>query len=531
MRASIRPAATARLIVAVTVLLALASQSVRGEGVQVAPELASAIAHLAAETGGRDTAAEDVLAVHLTPAGHWQLANRAGEVVTAAGVEEVRRALRTLRRSDAADTAPGARAPHAPGLLLTEEAATRGAALVEQLPATATLRVLTAKSPVRLVRVAAAGKSERLMVQMRPYLLLETSEPASLRETLWQLDRPLDPSAVRLLALEPGASRTLSPQPRREAGSRVLAPDVVDPYALTKAMPALRGQKILIVGRLDRNLLWFQARSGSEQSLLVEDVRKAAVATDVSLVILDTRLPRQPGERTWAYLKVTIPGLDEAMKAPTVGDFYNALAAAHGRMVLRLRTQSADRVRLEARPLDATWGGAGTGAGRVPGAPGEGREADSRPQRSVGAILQDLVTGVTGNVAADGVDMDLRSKRRQLELDSRWLPWLPASLQVSYVLLLSLGLAAWPTASAWWRRLWPPESRSEYRGRLGYVSACVVRWLAFVLVFAPAVAVAAFPWQVARGLADTTRLVLTGRRAGTTTPARPVPPPSPSRPA
>jgi hypothetical protein len=345
---------------------------------------------------------------------------------------------------------------------------------------------------------------DRLLAEVRTHLLFEVTEPQALREILWQLDRKLEPASVRLLSLEPGGSRTLPAIAKRDATGRNLLPDAVDPFGLAKALPALKGQKVLIVGRLDKDLLWFQPRSGPEQSVLLQDVRDAAIASDIALVVLDSRLPRQPGERTWTYLKVNVPGLDEAMKGATIGDFYNAIAAAQGKLVLRVREQTADRVRIEALPFKATWGGFGAAASETRGS----------QELSVGGILRDLVSGMTGSVATTSVHMDLRSKIRQSELDRRWLPGLPSTLQMTYGLLLALGLAAWPTAARWWGRIWPAEDRDEYGAGAGYWAARAIRGLIFVLMFVPLVAVVAFPCQVVASLAETVLMVMKSARQG-----------------
>ena len=453
------------------------------------------------------------LAVHVTSSGHWQLANAKGEMVTAAGAQEVRRAIATLSPHAGADTTGGANGS-GPVLLLTDEAAGAAADLVDQLPQPAALRVLVGDAVYRLERGPQADKADRLLAQVRPHLMLEVAAPEALREVHWQLGRKLDPSSVRLLSLEPGGPRTVPVAPRREPGGRGWLPDAADPYGLTKSLPALRGQKVLIVGRIEKELLWFQPRSGPEQSVLMHDVREAATANDIGLVVLDSRLPRQPGERTWAYLRINVPGLDEAMKSATVGDFYNAIASAQGKLILRVRAQTAERVRLEAVPVKPTWG-ASWGPTWAPtwgptwggsGTPGSGPRTSQ--ERSVGGVLQDLVSGLTGSIVTNGVHMDLRSRARQSELDRRWLPGLPSALQMGYALLLALGVAAWPTAARWWVRIWPAEDRGEYDAVAGYWAARAIRSAIFCSLFLPAVAVAAFPLQVARGLAETLVLIL-----------------------
>jgi hypothetical protein len=342
-----------------------------------------------------------------------------------------------------------------------------------------------------------SGAKDRLLAEVRPHLLLEATTPDAIREVLWQLDRKLDPATVRLLSLEPGGPRTLTAVPRREAKGTALVPDTIDPYGLVKALPVLRGQKVLVVGRIDKDLLWYQPRAGAEQSILLKDLREAAAASDIALVILDTRLARQPGERTWAYLKVGVPGFEEAMKGTTVADFYNALGSAQGRLVLRVLEQAAERTRIEAVPDKTAWG-------RL------------TQERGVGGILQDVVSGLTGNVTPASVQMELRSRERQLELDRRWLPGIPALFQFSYALLMAIGLAAWPMAWRWWSRIWPAEARTEYGSAAGHAAARAIRGLVFGLLFLPLVAVIAFPLQVVASIGQTLRLLVRGGHRGAT---------------
>ena len=445
----------------------------------------------------------DSLAAHVTPSGHWQFANAQGEVITAAGADEVRRALATLRPDAGAASSPAA------SLLLTDEGASAaagmagsgGGQLLGQLPAQATLSLLVDATPYRLWRLSASDKTQLLLAQIRSHLWLEVSDPHAVREVVWQLDRKLDPAGVRLLSLEPGGPRTLAAMPKREGAGRGALPDPVDPYGLVKALPALRGQKILIVGRLDKDLLWYQPRTGAEQSVLLSDIRDAAASNDIALVLLDTRLARQPGERTWTFLKVAIPGFERAMQAATIGDFYNGLAIAQGQFVLRAKAPAAGRVRIEAIPLgSAATGATATGADDNTGIVGS--------VRSVGGVLQDWVSGLTGNVAPSTVYMDLRSRERQGELERRWLPGIPSSLQIGYAVLLGIGLAAWPMARRWWARIWPAEDRAEYASAFGYGAARAVRATVFALIFVPVVAVVAFPAHVVKGLGETLLRVL-----------------------
>ena len=84
--------------------------------------------------------------------------------------------------------------------------------------------------------------------------------------------RPLDRARVRVLALEPGGPSTLTSTPRIDAATNRAAVDVIDPASLPAAMGSIRGQTVLITGRVDGQLLYVKPSSGPEKSLLVRDL-------------------------------------------------------------------------------------------------------------------------------------------------------------------------------------------------------------------------------------------------------------------
>ena len=137
--------------------------------------------------------------------------------------------------------------------------------------------------------------------------------------------RPLDRARVRVLALEPGGPSTLTSTPRIDAATSRAAVDIIDPASLPAAMGSIRGQTVLVTGRVDGQLLYVKPSSGPEKSLLVRDLLRAAEDADVNLVVLQsTSTPRQPGGRNWFWQKVEVKGLDDALQR-----------AAHGRLPQR----------------------------------------------------------------------------------------------------------------------------------------------------------------------------------------------------
>jgi hypothetical protein len=101
---------------------------------------------------------------------------------------------------------------------------------------------------------------------------------------------------------------------------------------------------------------------------------------------------------------------------------------------------------------------------------------------------------VTGHVAVKAAEVYARDETRERELDARIVPGVPSAIQYFYLGSLVAGLIAWQVSFAWWARLWPPEQRRDYAGRIGYAAARAARFLACVVLFLPAVGVPALLW-------------------------------------
>ena len=265
-------------------------------------------------------------------------------------------------------------------------------------------------------------------------------------------------------------------------------------------MGAVRGQTVLITGRVDGQLLYVKPSSGPEKSLLVRDLLRAAEDADVNLVVLQsTSTPRQPGGRNWFWQKVEVKGLDDALQRARMADFLNALAGPGRRFAVTATPSGTLRTGLDIRPAPDLPGGLVI--------------------KPASDIFSDLVADVAGRVLTDGVQANMRNAERQQELDQRILPGIPSDWQFLYLVLLAIGLLGLPVSRRWWQRIWPPEQAAEYAGRSGYWAARAVRGIIFLCVFLP---LASQPALVVHIVQSTWHLIttpvrwwrwLTGRRA------------------
>ena len=404
-----------------------------------------------------------VLAAHATPEGHWKFVNRDGDVFTAGTPDELQRVVPTLL-PDAAPTGGNL------GIYLSEETLFRDRALLKDLPPGAKLHVVAGADSYPLI-AGADGGSGMLYAAVRPNLMVELRERALFDEAIAHLERPLSRSSIRTLALEPAGPPTLSSYPRLDPETKTALVDSIDPPALAAAMSSVRGQTVLVTGRVEDNLLHFRPSSGGEQSIKLSELTRAAADKDVNLVILHAETPRQPGGRNWLWQRIAVDGLDDALKRATFGDFLDALGAASGEFRVSVQREASGRVAIRAMPSSA-------GSEPITGV--------------VGGWWTSAVSSVTGNVVTSAVEVHARGEERQQELDRRIVPYIPSWYQAAYLLGLVAGVIAWPVASGWFARLWPHEQRGEYGSAVGYRSAQAVRLAAFVLLFLPIVGTPAF---------------------------------------
>lgn len=407
------------------------------------------------------------LAAHATPEGHWQFVNKSGEVYTAGTPAEMGRFAKRL--------APDAEKTGRPlSLYLSADTVFEQRALLKDLPADAKLFVVHGADAFPIAK-SVGDAASRLHARVRPNLYLALDDADVFSESLWQLSRPLNAADIRVVSLKPGGPQTLSPAPRRNASERGTLVDDIDPWKLPAALPSLRGQTVLVTGRVDGKYLHFQPASGPEKSLLIDDLTKAAADADVNLVILRSRLPAQPGGRNWLWQTVEVEGLDDAMQRATTGDFLNVLGGTGGGLSISGTKATAGRVTLRARPLGA---------------------APEPVSDAVGGWLEQVVSNITGEVVTTAIDLHARSESRQKELDRRIVPGIPSTIQMMFIGGLIFGLLGLAVARQWWNVIWPPEDRSEYSGFAGFAAARTVKWLAFVLLFLPLVGPFAFLWTV-----------------------------------
>lgn len=422
------------------------------------------------------------LAAHVTPEGHWKFANKSGEVYTAANADEMARVVRTL--------APDRQGEGPIKLYLSEDSVFNRTVAINDLPAGAELHLMTGKRSYKLRVDPQSAKSDAYLADVKPNLSVRLTDRALFDETIWLLERRLAKSDIRVVSLQPDAAQTLTSAPRIDPDTKAALIDKVDPWKLPAALRSIRGQTVVLTGRIEGEYLYFRPSSGGEKSLLIGDLKAAAREADVNLVILQAPDPLQPGGRNWFWQKIEVKGLNEAVKRADFADFLDALGAQRMPLVVDARPSLEGRIGLDIGPRQS--GGAGSGS--VP--------LTDTITNTLSFWTEQVFQQVAGNVATTDIKADLVDQDRQKELDRRIIPGIPFIYQISYLAGLVLGLVGLSYARALWLRLWPAEIAGEYAGRAGYWAARVVRGILFVLVFLPLVGIPVGLWAMLKGLFD-----------------------------
>jgi len=410
------------------------------------------------------------VAASVSDDGHWHLMNGAGERVTVSGTDELEDAMKWL----VPDRFNKER--RLITFYMQDEGLLRNPEFIKILPAVAR-RVIVAGGKSYPVFFKRINSEEILHARLRDGIDVRLGDLEAFREVAWQMEKPLNKGNLRLLSLRQDAAKEI-PKVGVVGSGGLPQPDEVDPYFLKSSFTSLRGQTVLITGRVKDDLLYFQPSGASDLSIFIKDIAEAARASDINLIILNTGRSRQPGGLDWLWRKVGIKGLEDGLQQKNFGDFLNMIGKGRGGFDVGVDLQRSSRASMLAGPRVLT-----------PGI----LEHDNGPDYDgLGSALTDAVAVIKGDMLVASVMADLPSSSRQKELDDRIIPGIPSDLQHFYLGSLILGLIGFPASRRWWRRLWPQENHDQYGTRAALGGAIAVRAILFVLVFVPVVGIPAF---------------------------------------
>ena len=370
------------------------------------------------------------VAAEALPDGAWRFQTATGEVVTATSPEGVKGALTAL--------VPDAESAGSKSLTfyIGEDGLLAHPEALAALPQEAGVQITLGETSYPLLRQG-SGDAVRMFAEINPSLIVEIKDRGLLDQVVWQMQRPLGRSGVRVLALDAAGPKSLPTVVARTAGDP-LAAERIDPHALASALASMPGQTIIVSGAIEGDVLRFGA--GASDSILTAELTRAAEAGDVNLLLLDTGTPKQPGETTWLFQTRAVAGLDEAMAKATFGDFLGVLGQSQGRLAIDAGWGERGHSRLSATPA----------ASDAPAASGETGAASGWSLLKDAADLSQLASG---HVLPKSVSASLNDRDTQWDRDHRLIPFLPAWLQAYYAIEMLFGLVAFPETRLWWRFL------------------------------------------------------------------------------
>ena len=408
-----------------------------------------AIAKLPAEMTAGAIAAEAL------DGGAWRLRNAAGETITATSAEGVRGALAGLAGDAKSVT-----------FFVGEDTAFSARDALVALPSEAKLRFAVDEASYPLLRQG-SGETTALFAELNPGVILALKDRGLFGEALWQLQRPLGKSGVRVLSLDKGGPKSLGTLGKRSAEGMPVA-ETIDPVALEAALPSLRGQTVIVTGAVEGETLRFTGMSGVEGSVSVADVMQAAERSDVNILVLDAGSAKQPGGTTWLWRERGIANLDAAMAKATLGDFIQALSRGQGRLAVDADWGASGHFRLSAKPAAAD----------APKASGEA--AGKSFGESTLDVAVDLAAKIAENVVPRSTSASLNSRDTQWDIDNRLIPGVPAWAQYWYLMNWVAGLIGYFHLKRWWRLLRRRTVGAEApAGRLAKIGEGILYWLAF----------------------------------------------------
>ncbi len=410
------------------------------------------------------------IAAEALPDGAWRLRNAAGETITATSPEGVRGALAGLQPGLAADS-------KSLTFYVGEDTAFRVPEALAALPTDAKIQLAIDDASLPLLRQG-SGDATRLYAELNQGVIIALKDRALFDEAVWQLQRPLGKSGIRVLSLDNGGPFTLGSLGKRSPEGLPLA-ETVDPAAMEAALTSLRGQTVIVSGKIEGDTLLFAGKSGPAGSIPVAGLMQAAERSDVNILLLDSGVAKQPGGTTWLWQERGIAHLDAAMAKASLGDFIAALGRGQGRIAIDADWGASGHFRLSAKPA----------AANAPAASGE--VASAGVGEHVVTFAVDLAGKLAGNVAPQSTSASLNSRGTQWDLDNRLIPGIPAWLQLWYLVNWFAGLIAFSEARSWWRWLMRRSiGVAAPSGRLARVAAETFYWLIFApLVGWPAIIV------------------------------------------
>ncbi|MAX53626.1 MAG: hypothetical protein CMH22_16750 [Methylophaga sp.] len=284
------------------------------------------------------------------------------------------------------------------------------------------------------------------------HISISISDISALKTAMWQLQRPISSSNMRLIQLADNPEVTL---PKQNYGSKIPV-DKVGTKQLLNALKTMRQQTFVISAKVENGFLMH-----GKEKIAVKDLEKVAADRDISLIILGSDKPKktlQTLAKDWQKKKD-----DGSLNTYTTGDFYNAFAAKNSSAPIPVGIDSSGKLRT-ALHFDH----------RAPT-----KAAVEKQSSSLELASMPL------NVLAKSAMLLQPNEARAKELDDRIHPLIPSWVHLSLIASLAIGLVSYKTSWFLYLKLWSSPVRVNYPTWHAFTIRYLLHRLGFVLLYLP----------------------------------------------
>ncbi len=285
-----------------------------------------------------------------------------------------------------------------------------------------------------------------------------------LHKTLTHLDRPWYSNQVNVV----GASLN-----DNYLGGAVKSAEVT---RVLSSPSSFRGQTLVIGGPIKGD----EVRVGGE-AMSISNLRKHALQYDISLAFLDSPKAISPDKIKQRILDVSSPDVSPSVQ--TTGDFLRQFNDSRAKTFYQWSPASKNFILIEKQIKAQT------------------NSTDYPP-----SLLDDVVSHAT----IHGIIFYRPNEERQIEIDRRWVWWLPSDVSLYMALSMFAGFISFGTCGRLMRKLWPKKPRSEFSMAITYQLIRFLRVLFLLGVLLPVFGLPCFIFSIFHGIYLILRFIFVG---------------------
>ncbi len=176
--------------------------------------------------------------------------------------------------------------------------------------------------PIKAVESAIPSWTPIWSVKVQDNLHLKVNTPQALEEGLWQINKTINKSNIRLVSFVPDLDDLPSGIQATTHGS---VPDLtmINPAYLDNSLNVLRHQTLVVTGKRVGGVLEIKGVKGKTSSIDLNELQSIALKHDINLIVLESSKPAQLGSSIFPWNKSARQAdLEKAFSSETYGEFF-----------------------------------------------------------------------------------------------------------------------------------------------------------------------------------------------------------------